>query len=60
MARNPQAAFENMLRTNPQIQQAVEYINQCGGDPQRAFQNLLKQQGLDPGTSPNDILNKLK
>ena len=41
---------------NPQMQQAIDFINQCGGDPQKAFYALAEQKGVDP----NEILNALK
>lgn len=55
-ASNPGATLQQMLANNPQMQQAVEFINKCGGDPQKAFYALAKQKGVNP----DDILNALK
>ena len=50
MAQDPQAALTSALQNNPNYQQAMHLINQAGGDPVRAFQNLAKQNGIDPET----------
>ena len=52
-AKNPQAAAEQMLVENPQLQAAV---NMANGNYQKAFE--LKAQEL--GVNPNDILDLLK
>lgn len=49
---NPQ----ELLKSMPQYQQAVNYVNQNGGDPRTAFYNLAAQRGINP----NDILNKIR
>lgn len=56
MARNPMLALNQMLSNNPQIQQAMNFIKQTGGDPKTAFLNLARQQGYDP----QDLINKLQ
>lgn len=48
-------------RQNPQqnktpMQQAMEYVQQNGGDPRIAFYKLAKEKGIDP----NYILSMLK
>ena len=48
MAQNPTLALQQMASQNPQIQQAMQMIQQSGGDPKTAFENLCKEQGLDP------------
>lgn len=53
---NPNAAMQNMLATNPNFQNVVNYINQNGGDAKTAFYNMAAQKGVDP----NSILNPLK
>lgn len=53
---NPNAALEYLARTNPQIRQVMNMVNQSGGDPRAAFYSLAKQKGVDP----NQILNMLK
>lgn len=46
--QNPQALLQNMLNQNPNIQQAIQYVNQNGGDPKAAFYKLAQEQGIDP------------
>ena len=53
---NPQAMFQNLLASNPQIGKVMEIVNQYGGDPKAAFYALAKQKGVDP----NQVLNLLK
>lgn len=55
-ASNPQAMLQAMADKNPQIKQAIDLVNQCGGDPQKAFYALAEQKGVDP----EEILNALK
>ena len=55
-ASNPQAMMQALVDKNPQMQQAVDLINRCGGDPQKAFYALAEQKGVDP----DEILNALK
>lgn len=55
-ASNPAATLQAMAAKNPQMQQAMDFINKCGGDPQKAFYALAKQKGVNP----YDILNALK
>ena len=55
-ASNPLATLQAMVDKNPQLQQAVDLINRCGGDPQKAFYVLAEQKGVDP----NEILDALK
>jgi hypothetical protein len=45
-----------MADKNPQMKQAIDLVNQCGGDPQKAFYALAEQKGVDP----EEILNALK
>ena len=47
-SRNPKAMLEQMMQSNPQIQQAMNYINQNGGDAKDAFYALARQKGVDP------------
>lgn len=55
-ASNPTATLQQMLANNPQMQQAMDFIQKCGGDPQKAFYALAEQKGVDP----EEILNALK
>lgn len=47
-SRNPKAMLEQMMQSNPQIQQAMNYINQNGGNAKDAFYALARQKGVDP------------
>lgn len=47
-SRNPQAAVQELMRSNPQMQQAALLIQQAGNDPKRAFYELARQKGADP------------
>ena len=49
-------ALETMASTNPQIAKALEIVKQNGGDPSKAFYNLVGKSGIDPNT----VLNILK
>ena len=53
---DPETAMQNLIATNPQLQQIMNYINQNGGDAKSAFYNMAAQKGIDPNT----ILSQLK
>ena len=55
-AGNPNAMLQAMLSRNPQYAQAMQLIQQSGGDAQAAFYKLAEQKGVDP----NEILSALK
>ena len=55
-AGNPQAMLNQMMQSNPQMKQAMDLVNQHGGDPKKAFYSLCEQRGVDP----NQILNMIK
>lgn len=50
--KDPQEA----IRQIPQLKQAMDIVNQAGGDPQKAFYELAKQRGVDP----ESILRQLR
>ena len=56
MARNPQMMIQAMMRSNPAMKQAMDYINQNGGDPEQAFYKLADEKGVNP----QDILNTFR
>ena len=56
MASNPQSAIQNMIGNNPQLKQVMDVVQQSGGDPQKAFYQMVEQVGADP----NEILNMLR
>lgn len=37
-----------LAQKNPQLQQAMDYVNQNGGDPKAAFEKLAAEKGIDP------------
>ena len=55
---NPMAKMLNqkLINSNPQVQQALEYVRQNGGDPKEAFYKLARESGINP----EDILNQIK
>lgn len=52
---NPQAALNYLMSQNPQMRQALDYVNGSGGNPKEALDKLLKENGVDP----QDIMNAL-
>ena len=55
-AGNPQAMLTQMLQTNPQMKQAMDFVKASGGDPKAAFYRLAEQKGINPQA----ILEQLK
>lgn len=55
-AQNPQAMLNQMMNSNPNLKQAMDFINQSGGDPKAAFYSMADKMGVNP----QDILNMLK
>ena len=55
-ARNPQAMLDSMIKSNPQMQEVMNYVRASGGDPRQAFYKMAQEKGVDP----NQILNQLK
>ena len=54
---NPQAMFQNMVMSNPQVAETVNLINsQYGGDARAAFYAECEKKGADP----NQILSMLQ
>lgn len=54
-AGNPQMMLNQMLAQNPNYKQAMQYIQQNGGDAKSAFYKLANERGIDP----NDIIRQL-
>lgn len=54
-AQNPALALQQMAGQNPQIQQALQLVQQSGGDGRAAFEKLARDNGVDP----NQILSML-
>ena len=53
---NPQMMLNQMMSQNPQIKQAMDYINSSGGDAKTAFYKMAKEKGVDP----ESILSQLR
>ena len=53
---DPRAMLEQLAQRNPNYQQAMQLIQQNGGDARKAFYDLANQKGVDP----NEILNMLR
>ena len=50
-ANNPVALMQNaFMQNNPQIKQAVDYVQAHGGNPKDAFYALAQERGIDPNT----------
>ena len=52
-AQNPQAALSQLITNNPNYTQAMNIINQCGGDVNKALNDTAAKLGLDP----NEIMS---
>ena len=53
---NPQALLMQMMQNNPNVKQAMEIVQQYGGDAEKAFYALAEQKGINP----QEILDLLK
>lgn len=55
-AQNPTLLFSQLMSKNPHLQEVVKYIQDNGGDPERAFYKMAQERGVDP----ESILNQLR
>lgn len=55
---NPQMAMNQMLMSNPRVQQALNFVKQAGNNPQEAFINLAKQKGVNPQEFINELMSQ--
>lgn len=55
-AGNPQALMKNMISQNPQMKQAMDYVNANGGNAKEAFYKLAQERGMNP----EEIMKALK
>ena len=53
---NPQAMLMQMMQNNPNVKQAMEIVQQYGGDAEKAFYALAEKKGINP----QEILDLLK
>lgn len=54
-AQNPLAMLNQMAQGNPMYKQALDIVNQYGGDYNRAFRDLAAKNGYDP----NEIMRMI-
>ena len=47
-AKNPAELMRSMVMQNPAYKNALEYVQAHGNDPKAAFEQLAREQGLDP------------
>lgn len=52
-SKNPNGMMMNLIKQNPQMREALELVQQNGGNPKEVFYKLAKQKGINP----NSILN---
>lgn len=55
-SKNPNMMLQQLASNNPVVANAMNLINQYGGDPKRAFYEEVKKRGINP----NQILGMLK
>ena len=55
-AGNPMMMLQQMAGKNPAVKQALDIIQQNGGDAKAAFETTARQYGA----SPDEIMNMLK
>ena len=53
---NPAQLFQNMAKTNPQVQSIMQMIQQTNQTPKQLFYQAAQQRGVDP----NQILGMFK
>ena len=55
-AQNPQLLLNQMMTSNPKFKEVMDLVNQYGGDPNKALEEVSKQYGI----APQDIYDLLK
>ena len=53
---NPQMLLNQLMQTNPQMQQVMQIVQKYGGDANKAFYALAEEKGINP----QEILDLLK
>ncbi len=51
--------LQQMAQSNPNMQNALDYINSHGGDPKTAFYVLARENNADPNQVLNDVKNQI-
>lgn len=57
-AKNPQNMMNMIMQNNPMYQSVMSYVQQNGGDAQKAFYNFASQNGMSEADA-NNIINSL-
>ena len=55
-SQNPQMLLNQMMTSNPRLKDVMDLVNQYGGDPNKALEEVSKQYGV----TPQDIYDLLK
>ena len=55
-SQNPAAMMQMLAQRNPQLQQALTFVQQAGRAPEQTYYALCQQRGVNPQT----ILDELK
>lgn len=55
-AQNPQAMLNELMTSNPNLKEVMDYIQQSGGNPKTAFYSMADKMGVNP----QDVLDLLK
>ena len=56
-AGNPQMLLNQMMGQNPQLKQAMDFVNANGGDPQTVFYKLAEEKGVNPDEFIKQLMN---
>ena len=56
MAQNPQAMLNQMISSNPNLKQVMDYVNQHGGDVNKALNAKMNEFGI----TEQDIMELMK
>ena len=56
MSRNPQMALNQLIQSNSQMKQVMDFVKASGKTPEQAFTALAQQMNVDP----QEFLNELK
>jgi len=43
---DPNLALQQLMKNNPNMKKAIDYVNQNGGDPKEVCMNLFKSEGI--------------
>ena len=55
-SQNPQMLLNQMVTSNPKLKEVMDLVNQYGGDPNKALEEMAKQYGI----TAQDIYDLMK